>query len=85
MAVARARRRGVPFDAEALDYCRFIAEDPCVYCGVPSGSVDHIDPVMLGGTSDWTNLAPACSSCNSRKGGKPLLAFLLYRSEPVPA
>jgi hypothetical protein len=73
-------RAAAPFDAEALDYCDMISRDPCVYCGAPSESVDHIDPVSAGGNSNWGNLAPACLACNSSKGAKPLLEFLMYRN-----
>lgn len=73
-------RGAAPFDNEALDYCDLIAGDPCVYCGSPSESVDHVDPVAAGGKSQWENLAPACMTCNSSKGAKSLLEFLMYRN-----
>lgn len=72
-------RAAAPFDADALDYCAFISRDPCVYCGNPGQSVDHVVPVAFGGTSEWHNLAPACRKCNSTKGSKSLLEFLMYR------
>lgn len=72
-------RAAVPFTEEALDYADLIERDPCVYCGAPSESIDHIDPVAVGGDSDWNNLAPACLTCNSSKGAKSLLRFLMYR------
>lgn len=74
-----ARRRGTPYTGEALDYMSVIANDPCVYCGGESASVDHVDPLSRGGSGDWDNLAPACRSCNSSKKEKRLLPFLLYR------
>lgn len=44
----------------------------CVCCGLPEKrykelSMDHIVPVIRGGTSDWTNIQPLCFSCNSKK------------------
>lgn len=46
----------------------------CVYCGDRPSTlhVDHIHPVVLGGTSALGNLATACKPCNSSKGARPL-------------
>lgn len=80
MAVYRATKRPVDvFDAKAREYAVIIAADPCVYCGGQSESIDHIDPVSTSHDHAWDNLAPACMSCNTSKGAKPLLLFLLYR------
>ena len=65
--------------AESLEYRRSIASDRCVYCGSAAETVDHIQPLKLGGTDHACNLAPSCGSCNFSKGAKPLLQFLLYR------
>ena len=40
----------------------------CAYCTDLATAVDHIIPVTRGGTNERTNLAPTCTSCNSRKG-----------------
>lgn len=73
-------RAAAPFDLNALAYCEIIERDPCVYCGSPSGSVDHIHPIIAGGDSRWDNLAPACRACNSQKNSASLLHFLLRRT-----
>lgn len=40
----------------------------CHICGQPAAdAIDHIVPVAWGGSDDPTNLAPAHTSCNSRK------------------
>jgi len=40
----------------------------CERCGVnPSTSTDHIVPVSLGGTNDWSNLAALCDWCHKSK------------------
>lgn len=48
----------------------------CAYCGAAltesTMTVDHIRPLILGGSHALPNLAPACSRCNSSKGATPL-------------
>lgn len=61
-------------------YARFIANDPCVYCGGPGGTIEHIVPLIAGGLHEPDNIASACLSCNTSKRDKPLLQFLLARS-----
>lgn len=41
----------------------------CVYCGKESGDlhIEHIVPVVRGGTDDLTNLTLSCPTCNLRK------------------
>jgi 5-methylcytosine-specific restriction endonuclease McrA len=76
-AAVEAKRRGVPYTDDALEYLQIIKADPCSYCGGPGGTVDHIDPISTGGSGDWDNLAGACKPCNSAKGTRSLLAFLM--------
>lgn len=73
------RKKGAPYTRDSLDYVQLIVNDPCVYCGADSGTIDHIVPVSSGGDSSPDNLAPACLSCNSSKHTKSLLEFLLQR------
>jgi len=40
----------------------------CWRCGGYAGTVDHVIPVVLGGSHDMSNLRPACSRCNSSAG-----------------
>jgi 5-methylcytosine-specific restriction protein A len=42
----------------------------CAYCGGIADSVDHVLPKVLGGPDDMGNLVAACTTCNSRKGGR---------------
>ncbi|ASS55894.1 HNH endonuclease [Rhizobium leguminosarum] len=44
----------------------------CVYCGTQEDSlhVDHVVPLIQGGTNDPDNLATACRECNCGKGGR---------------
>lgn len=72
--------RLAPLDAEAIAYAEVIGHDPCVYCGGPADTLDHIEPISRSFNSDWDNLAPACRPCNSAKGTRKLLIHLLHRN-----
>lgn len=80
-----AQRAAAPFDDEAQAYAEIIKGDPCSYCGHPSDTIDHITALTSWPTSAWTNLTAACRSCNSAKGTKSLLAFLLYQTVKASA
>lgn len=48
----------------------------CVYCGrkMQRLTQDHIVPLSQGGSHTYSNIVPACSTCNSKKGtGKVLV------------
>lgn len=62
----------------AATYARVIASGPCVYCGAPATTVDHVVPLARNGLETESNLVPACGSCNSSKGAK-----LLAEWDPV--
>jgi len=52
----------------------------CVYCGSDKKlTVDHLIPIVRGGSNDYNNLTLACLSCNSAKRDKMPLNFLCYR------
>lgn len=74
------KRRGAEFTEEAEEYLPVLAADPCSYCGEPADSVDHIQAITQGGSSDWDNLTAACRKCNAQKNAKSLLDFLLWRT-----
>ena len=43
----------------------------CLHCDKPTDlTIDHIIPLVKGGTNDLENLQTLCRSCNSRKGIK---------------
>lgn len=43
---------------------------PCIYCGAPSDTVEHMVSLIDGGDNSFENLKPACRACNSREGQK---------------
>ena len=55
----------------------------CLYCGASFAdaplTVDHVVPVVRGGSDDATNLATACEACNREKGVIHLDAYFLHR------
>lgn len=47
---------------------RLAMPNNCWYCGVSDPStVDHVHPIVKGGSDDLDNLVLACKSCNSSK------------------
>lgn len=43
----------------------------CVYCGSSENlCIDHMKPIIRGGTNEILNLATACKACNSGKSGR---------------
>lgn len=48
----------------------------CAYCRVmPADTVDHVVPLILGGTNFEGNLVPACRRCNSSKADRLLVEW----------
>lgn len=45
----------------------------CRYCEAPAQTIDHVWPRSRGGDDHPNNLVPACSQCNSTKGGQSWL------------
>lgn len=57
------------------------SNDPCVLCGAKATSIDHIYPIVKGGTvNDIHNWAPMCHNCNQLKGEKSIL-MAIYKNE----
>ena len=74
--------------ALSYEYETILLSDPCSYfCGSQSDSVDHIEPIFVGGDDRWSNKTGACRRCNSSKRDKGLLDYLLWsiETESAPA
>lgn len=65
------------------DVCRYKAwketAEPCTYCGMPAGSIDHVPPMSARpilvsmGVTKWDFVeVPSCIECNSAIGAKKL-------------
>ena len=49
----------------------------CIYCGCDGKmTIEHLIPLVRGGTNWPSNLAPSCRSCNCSKGTKTHFEFL---------
>ncbi len=68
-----ARRRSLKtVTVSGDDLTSVLMSGPCVYCGAPATTVDHVTPLARGGHHAVYNLVPACGTCNSSKGAKLL-------------
>ena len=57
----------------------------CNYCGSNEKlALDHIFPQKYGGKDDAENLIFACKTCNSSKGKKDLMEWMIFRNEFLP-
>ncbi|KQC02901.1 MAG: hypothetical protein APR54_09920 [Candidatus Cloacimonas sp. SDB] len=57
----------------------------CNYCGSAENlSIDHIFPRKLGGTDSAENLIFACRTCNSSKGKKDLMEWMISQKTFLP-
>lgn len=80
-----ARRRafkkmsGGSFTADDVSEIRILQKGKCAICRKPLNgdeSIDHIVPLVKGGTNDRKNLQLVHKSCNSRKRSKDMIDFM---------
>jgi 5-methylcytosine-specific restriction endonuclease McrA len=86
--VYKARRRKREMDAPGSHTAEDIRntydeqEGRCAYCGITLHGefhLDHVEPLVRGGSNDPDNLACACSDCNLSKGDKLLAEWIAWR------
>ncbi len=57
----------------------------CAYCGVKERNkemtIDHIIPIAKQGTDEYSNLVPACRSCNLSKGNRAVRQWYFDQPE----
>lgn len=59
-----------------------IRTKPCIYCGSNKDvHVDHVVPLIRGGSHSIGNLAPACKKCNLQKGKKLVSEWKLWKKK----
>lgn len=47
----------------------------CAYCSNPADTIDHVVPLVRGGTNYEGNLVPACRRCNRSKSGYTVIEW----------
>ena len=71
-AKAAAKRRKLrlrgAWTPEGESYAAFVAQDPCVYCGAPGTTVDHIIPLIAEGRTLRKISRPRVSLATHRRG-----------------
>jgi len=82
MQAIRLRRRGFlrsAGDADPAHLAKLLSEPCCAYCEVEfqpcsmrERTIDHVRPLVRGGTNATENLLAACRRCNSQKNRKTL-------------
>jgi 5-methylcytosine-specific restriction endonuclease McrA len=68
--VAKRNAPTVDFTHEELKARFSMWAMTCWMCGRPATAMDHVKPISAGGSHMLANLRPACSRCNSSKGGR---------------
>jgi len=64
------RRPGCGKDYERARAVLLASHPPCVYCGAPATTADHVPPLCELPPGQWRGrLVPACLRCNQRRGG----------------
>ncbi len=70
------------FDDEKI---KILSGGKCSYCGATEKlALDHIFPKKLGGKDVGDNLVYACKSCNSSKGKKDLMEWMVFKDTFPP-
>jgi 5-methylcytosine-specific restriction endonuclease McrA len=79
----RSRKKSLTADLGADEWKKIVEYfgGKCAYCG-SSGDLDqdHFIPHSKGGAYSKRNIVPACKSCNSSKGNKSPIDWLVKRA-----
>lgn len=71
-ATERAQAYGTPSVLSERDAAALLCGSQCFWCGahdieIGQRSIDHVVPLVRGGTNDLANLVLSCKRCNHRK------------------
>ena len=82
LANSRRRTRSTNPEAYAARVRQMLEQnEPCNHCGITAEQIDHILPLALGGTDDWTNLQALCKPCHGTKTREDLRRIRKVRRE----
>lgn len=82
--VIKARRRaaGQMPTKDVLEELYEQSEDHCMYCGIRlfgEYHLEHMNPIVRGGSNEIENLAVVCADCNLNKGDKTFTEWVAVR------
>lgn len=85
----KARLRGADGDGVTVEqWAEIMARfnGACAYCGATGEmlTMDHVEPIARGGADTPENAVPACVSCNSSKGARFLLEWVVSGADRCP-
>jgi HNH endonuclease len=87
--VRRARQKSIPANFTAQDWREALAffDNKCAYCGKPMDTPhrEHFIPLSKGGGFTKDNIVPACIICNSKKGYRNPLDWLVMQAQGLVA
>ncbi|NOG73722.1 HNH endonuclease [Roseicella sp. DB1501] len=78
----RERAAGGSYTAKQIANLRHKQGNKCIYCKTKFFAgyhIDHIMPLILGGSNDISNIQLLCRDCNLRKGAKNPVAYAQER------
>lgn len=78
VSMGRRRNKGVPVGSTKR---KEIFKNPCHFCGGQPNTIDHMIARARGGTSDKSNLVPACAVCNCMKSDKSYDELIVFCKE----
>lgn len=77
------KKRNLECDFSEKDWgiCLFYFNHACAYCGKQSDNLqrEHFIPVTKGGGYTFSNIVPACQSCNASKCDKEAFNWLIKK------
>lgn len=51
----------------------------CFYCDNAAETIDHVVPIVRGGSHGIGNLVPACNHCNFSKAGRTIMEWRIWK------